>query len=59
MQASQTAPSGFLQRNSGLSVPNSPCGLCERKATLNSNTQHVSEPISCVEVEVAVWAPRP
>ena len=38
----------------GLPVPNSPYGLCGRKATLNSNTQHVSEPRSCVKVEVAV-----
>ena len=38
----------------GLPVPNSPYGLCGRKATLNANTQHVSEPRSSLKVEVAV-----
>ena len=38
----------------GLPVPNSPYGLCGRKATLNVNTQHVSELRSSLKVEVAV-----
>ena len=37
----------------GFPVPNSPCGLCGRKATLNLN-RGVSELRSCVKVEVAV-----
>ena len=37
----------------GLLVPNSPCGLCGRKATLDLNTLH-SEVRSCVKVEVTV-----
>ena len=38
----------------GLPVPNSPYGLCGRKATLNVSTQHVSELRSSLKVEVAV-----
>ena len=34
-----------------LPVPNSPCGLCGRKATLNCS---ITEFRSCVNVEVAV-----
>ena len=36
----------------GLPVPDSPYGLCGRKATLNLNCS-ISELISCVKVEVA------
>ena len=39
----------------GLSVPNSPYGLCGRKATLNLNM--VSELRSCVKVEKDVLGP--
>ena len=35
----------------GLPVPNSPCGLCGRKATVNCS---ISELRSCVKVEVVV-----
>ena len=37
---------------SGLPVPNSPCGLCGRKVTLN--LRRAAELRSCVKVEVAV-----
>ena len=38
----------------GLPVPNSPYGLCGRKATLNEQLAHPTELRSCVKVEVAV-----
>ena len=43
-----------------LPVPNSPYGLCGRKATLNDERQ-IAEVRSCVNVEAAVLAspPRP
>ena len=38
----------------GPPVPNKPYGLCGREATLNLNKVCVSDPRSCVKVEVAV-----
>ena len=40
----------------GLPVPNSPYGLCGRKATLNYECMNHQ---SCVKVEVAVLGTRP
>ena len=38
----------------GLPVPNSPYGLCGRKATLSCDNEVTLELRSCVKVEVAV-----
>ena len=41
----------------GPPVPNSPYGLCGRKATLNLNLNLITEFRSCVKVEVDVQGP--